>query len=863
MAIKTSKKLQAEVRQDIMDGEVTFPASSVTDTAEKVIMTSDERPVVARAAQVAGCMGIETTGRPVITNATVNACNFGTYVFADPVEHTAVRHTLRVRNAGGAARTLQLCAFILSGGNFQPAPDAEYIAVEIPIGTHDLPVALLIRRGEHFGFAIAVTGAVSYSIGLAGDSGGYYYNAAIAPTGPVAAGVGTISTIQLDIGIDCTFALAGDDAIDALQPSIDATADAVAALQPSVDAAAVTGAKLTAITETLVIDGFSQTAPSYSNFVTGTPSCKGWAPGFLGTSLPEGAIIEGFAVTLHRGATVATFEARLFSRPIETTALPSGADTAEWGDWVSVDASTVAVGAFGVVAFTGPAEIENDQSKAYYLHIRAKDTGGNLVDFACGNTGNGAGLNQVQRGYYRNGGNSAWDAVGGTTIALNITVKTSELRVAQSALPPVEQEDRRPSKKRATMIMMGRTALAFDNSGLHTFRRVFAVPANVARVHRVVFAHSGATPLVITRAAIAPLASAANFAAAGAAWTPLAFGSGDESGAIPSRPGASRFGWLASRDNPVDLVNRTDVPGAAKLVVVSAYAGGGGTLTLLGSATDNDNYRTYWEARSDFPSVMRRNVGDCVTTPASFTSTDNQKSGTFIAGIEVECDDGELMTIGFVGDSITNGAGVSSGGDGQYGLGWAENAAYALNTKTRGVVSQLLGWSGQNMTNIRYLATDWLDFCAAENIQAPNMLFAPNASPNSIAAPITQPHMDAQRLLSDEILSVAVGAGVVPISWTIIPTNPSVKDYNASDSIRRDYNDADRAEASAANGLFLADMDAAMVTSIDGDGQAISTKLPDGIHPGTDGYEDMASVAIRAAKRALPAAGYAEGGLVL
>ena len=320
---------------------------------------------------------------------------------------------------------------------------------------------------------------------------------------------------------------------------------------------------------------------------------------------------------------------------------------------------------------------------------------------------------------------------------------------------------------------------------------------------------------------------------------------------------------MASRDNPVDLIDRTDVAGAAKLVVVSAYAGGGGTLTLLGSATDNDNYRTHWEARSDFPSVMRRNVGDCVTTPANFTSADNQKSGTFIAGIEVECDDGELMTIGFVGDSITNGAGVSSGGDNHYGLGWAETAAYALNTKTRGVVPQLLGWSGLNMPDIRRLATDWLDFCAAENIQAPNMLFAPNASPNSLVAPITQPQMDAQRLLSDEILSVAVGAGVVPISWTIIPTNPSVKDYNASDSIRRDYNDADRAEASAANGLFLADMDAAMVTSIDGDGQAVSTKLPDGIHPGTDGYEDMAGVAVRAAKRALPAAGYAEGGLVL
>lgn len=419
----------AAVDQGISLPALPLPASALSETDEAKVLTAAERLSIVAASSA---MGVETTGRPEITNETLNACDGGTYVFSDPAEHTAVRHTLRTRNAGTVAKTIQLCSFTMSGGNFQPAPDAEYIPLVIPPGVHEQPIALLVRKGEQSGFAAATTG-VSYATGSVGDSGGYYYNAAVAPTSPVAAGTKN-TTVRLDIGIDCTFALAGDDAIAELQPSI---AAAAATAESAVDGLAETDAKLSGITETAVVDGFSQTAATYAGFVTGTPSCKGWAPGFLGTSLPEGALIEGVEVTLHRGATVATFEARLFSRPIATTTVPSVADTAEWDGWVSVDASGVAVGTFGPVAFSGPAIAQNDQAKAYYCHIQAKDSGGNLVDMGLGNTGNGTGLNQVQRGYYRNGGNSGWDMVG-STIALNITVKTNKVQVKQDAFPPVE-----------------------------------------------------------------------------------------------------------------------------------------------------------------------------------------------------------------------------------------------------------------------------------------------------------------------------------------------------------------------------------------------------------------------------------------
>jgi len=791
-----------------------------------------------------------TTGRPAITTTDSNASAAGVFIFGNPETKPRNITKMRVRRSVGTSIDIEVGVYALSGGQFTLVRGP--VTVTVPgAATSLLDVApIKANLAEHLGYSIPGSGAVGIVfLAAPGDSGGYYYHNVPGAVGPFTPSGGLTTSVQLQIGFDGDYAEVYDDLTEELQPQIDANVAAIAANAVAISENATA---INDISQEQAYVALSQVRISgtYTAFPTGGPSSKAWSVGFLGTALSANTSISALITTLHRGTGIENFEAMLYSRPIATTSAPSGSDTALWGSWVSVSAASVASGAFGDVAFTSPVTIPSDPTLAYLLVVRAKNSGGTIVDMGFGRAFDAdTGLTQVQRGFYRNPEDTGWIGLG-VTAPLNIRV-TSTRRVI------------RPRKKRAAMMIWGRTQLVFNNSTPKTYRRTFTVPVNATRVVSVIFAHGGTSAITIAGAAVAPIASAANYAASGVNWTPLRF-SGSASGAIQAAAGSLRLGMRASDEFSVPLLDRTDVLGAGKIIMVSAYCSTAGNLTLLGSAADNDDYRTNWQSRSDFPSIIRRNDGDCVTTPASFASTTNEKSGTMIAGIVVECDNGELLSVGAVGDSITNGAGIQVPGDNTYGLGWVEKTAYSMNTAHRGVMPVMLGWSGLTMPQIADVAGDFYNFVAASGIPAPHIMFAPNASPNSMTPPLTAAQMNVQLPLADGIALRALGAGSIPIAWTVIPVNPSVKDFNATDSFRRDYNAVWRGRGNAQSGYIVADFDASMAGVTDPDGQVSITVglTSDGIHPNAAGYDARFPVAVRATRQALPALGYAVGGLV-
>jgi hypothetical protein len=416
-----------------------------------------------------------------------------------------------------------------------------------------------------------------------------------------------------------------------------------------------------------------------------------------------------------------------------------------------------------------------------------------------------------------------------------------------------------PTKQIGTHLFTGMTEYVFDNSasGGGTFRTVFTLPAAVSRM-RAIFALSNSGAINIARAAIQPIATLAGVSSIpNGSWTALSF-DGAEGDVIPTRPNNNRRSYVASDWANVASIARTDDPTKLPLVAVAAYLPDEVGIRMLGNAS-NDLDRTNWATHPDRPWISRYDDGDCVTTPANFTSTTNI-SNTPIIGIQYELVSGEVLTIGAIGDSITE---CVATGTTYRGASWAFETALDLQSELLSVDCANIGWTGASVEAIGYQWIDYLAFCEAYELTVPSLVFCPDATPNSFTPPITNPQINTQFVLMRDAMKQIKSAGSLPIGWTIIPTNPANKDYGSSDSLRRDYNDRWRNDY-AGNGITVADMDEVMAGVLDGDGQMqIGVGLTsDNIHPNDAGIQAMASVALPAVRSVADKIGFDLGTLV-
>lgn len=356
---------------------------------------------------------------------------------------------------------------------------------------------------------------------------------------------------------------------------------------------------------------------------------------------------------------------------------------------------------------------------------------------------------------------------------------------------------------------------AFDNSTVKTFRTILTLAQHFDRV-RIIFAN-GSTSATYTVAGCNVRALADP---AGALPSPTTV-TLPSSGVVPVAASANRRSYLVSDWINLSSVDRSD-GGTFPVLCVDAYVSTAGTITIMGNGTDSF---TNWATRPNGRTWrMRYNDGDCVTTPASFVST-TDRSQSPIVGVQYGAR-GRVITVMGGGDSITDGRGTYTS------EGWGVPAVEALSSMTSGAALEWcnLGWAGADAaTFAAYLN----DACVAGLI--PDIAIFPNASPNSFSTPIVSANVDACRSALQRMLVTAREYQVAPIIWTCMPTNPAVKDYNSSDSLRRAWNAETLAWSN--RGMHVLDFDAAMAGVTDGDGQVNmgASFTSDNIHPNDAG----------------------------
>lgn len=140
---------------------------------------------------------------------------------------------------------------------------------------------------------------------------------------------------------------------------------------------------------------------------------------------------------------------------------------------------------------------------------------------------------------------------------------------------------------------------------------------------------------------------------------------------------------------------------------------------------------------------------------------------------------------------------------------------------------------------VRDALADWLTFDAA---------LMPVGSPNSMQVPITAANIASNRANYAYSTAALTASHIPVIPWTVMPVVSSLKDWNSSDSLRRELNSAWR--NAVTSGQILMDFDTVASDELDGDGQ-MSAKtgfMKDGIHPNDTGNAMLVSLVKKAIK---------------
>ncbi len=370
---------------------------------------------------------------------------------------------------------------------------------------------------------------------------------------------------------------------------------------------------------------------------------------------------------------------------------------------------------------------------------------------------------------------------------------------------------------------VGRMALPFDNNTPKTFRRIFTLSQHCDYV-RVGFVNGKTSDFNIAKASVTSLDTTTNFDCTGLTWSNLSF-SGNSNGQVPAALGAGRRGILVSDWLPFSSLIPSDDVNALPKIAVSAYVDTAETLTLMGNSGGTTDF-TNWATHPTRPMVMRISEGDCVTTPSNFTDQNNKS--TSVIGFVQYVARGQVVTVFAVGDSIANGEGAGIQYAGQSEAFLAVDELSDIDGIAYDFVN--LGWSG---TTTDHITEQVLDILKANVL--PDIMVIPINSPNGTPTPITESAIKLAKQRYSRSVLECEKRNIKTVITTWMATNADLKDYNDSDSLRRDYNNEIRALSN--KGVVVADYANLIDGVIDGDGQVEMNPIytSDGIHPNDAG----------------------------
>lgn len=399
----------------------------------------------------------------------------------------------------------------------------------------------------------------------------------------------------------------------------------------------------------------------------------------------------------------------------------------------------------------------------------------------------------------------------------------------------------------------GRILSRRGNKGLRIFGGRMETPFNdggTAKTHhcvtttalpfdgvQVVLSAANAVQVPVTKVAVSALASAADLNGSAGTWVAGAF-AGSAAGNIPARAAARRRSFLISDYIPLSSVARSD-GGKWPLLAIRAHLGTAGTYTMLGNSAGTDDF-TNWATRPDGRiHLMRYNDGDCVTTPASFTSTVNRNTSPIIGVIYWA--QGRVVNVSGFGDSIQEGRGTYKGG------GWGFEACQRL-TELGGIAYEWsnFAWAGAPVTDAAGGSADMLVDALAAGFPidlALLMCFGTNEFPDAASLTDAAIVQEAARPFAQQMANLAE-ARVPTIVLPGLPVSPATKDFGAADARRVAWN----LKVRNMPGLHFVNLEPIFSGPVDGDGQVsiVVAKYADGIHPGDEGNRDSADLLVPA-----------------
>lgn len=352
----------------------------------------------------------------------------------------------------------------------------------------------------------------------------------------------------------------------------------------------------------------------------------------------------------------------------------------------------------------------------------------------------------------------------------------------------------------------------------HTWHQTMGCDAHFDAI-QIIIQHDQASGYTLGGAAVGVSANITDNVTPTGGWNNVTFG-GSATAAIPARVAAGVPSITVS--DVINISSLAPTDGAWPYLMIRTYCAAGGYSVSGLSVVMSQQAQT----QGRYFASYRDGTGNYATTAqASFTKGSAQ-SLIHVTGVVFYCR-GRVVSVVGIGDSITQGAGVT--GESQNGFG--PRAYGAVSTLSAPVVWSNFGYASQPVET--YFQR--FEALIAAGLKPHVAVFAP-FSPNGGAPNQTRTNIVRSRL--SRFLALCDENRIIPILWTGAPNTAAAWDATA-DNFRKALN----AELLALRGQGRIVLDFASAL---GDGATperfAGGMSEDGTHPGAGGYNAMAGL---------------------